>query len=180
MRGTGLVLLLALLLSGCGCTDRGLSGRADGDEDSITSDDTSDDPASDAGDDVTDPPMDGPPSTCSIVEQTGCPEGQWCSWGFDEVTCTFYETCFTREPGTLEPGEECSYFPPEPPFCRPDSACRTGDEPPANAICVEWCRTDDDCSLAGFTCTDSPGPFYWWGPCSEFALEYPLNLCEMR
>lgn len=198
MRGAGLIFLAVLLVSGCGCTETGLAGRTDAGHDvppdtSYDALDIGTDPIIDyaseplidvSPDSHPDPspdlPRDAPVSTCNVIDQTGCPEGQWCSWRFDEDACMQYESCFTRAPGLLDVEERCNPLEPEPETrCRPGTECGPFGRPEIIA-CYEWCRTDDDCSVPGRTCTISMDYIPGFGPCAGIYIRFPYQLCTLE
>jgi hypothetical protein len=122
-----------------------------------------------------DPFYDAPASICSVIDQTGCPMGTWCSWALDEMSCLYYESCFPGPPGDLGIGDECSADSHN--SCMPGTECWFiwGMEPPE--ICREWCRTDEDCSLPGARCGLPTNHIPALGPCAGLILGFPYQLC---
>jgi hypothetical protein len=98
---------LSVGTAGCGCSETGMEGRTDA---------AADGPADVSSEIIADALPYGAGSTCSIIEQSGCPAGTWCSWEYDEHTCNLFERCFSRPPGTLEIWESCEG---SGPLCQP-------------------------------------------------------------
>lgn len=108
---------------------------------------------------------------CNMVNQCGCPGGQWCTWFPDTEDCTTHEACSSLEEGTLEVGEDCSGDR----RCRPGAACN----PPGVTItdvCLEWCLDSSDCSQEGARCTVSAT--YDITGCAD-PVELPYRLCTL-
>jgi hypothetical protein len=193
MRGL-LPLVLALCVSGCaGCHGNKVSGTTDGSEDIIDElealvdieiDDTSEldgdheaDVETEASIDLLpDFPLETPPSECDIVEQTGCPDDMWCSWALHETTCEHYWICIERSSGTLSVGDTC--MPGSEPRCPPGTECGPIGSSLEGRICLEWCHSDDDCSLPGSRCEDTPALYPYRGPCVGYELTWPCMMCS--
>ena len=193
MKNARCMLPCVLFLLGCHSTE--LTGRSGADADDASNPDALDSPYdapmdtfSDLPPDWTDtspdtpldsppdPPPDGPVGTCNIIEQTGCPVGWWCAWDFDEESCTYFESCHPGPPGELPAGSECSFYSDE--LCVPGTDCYFVEfDDPLILACLEWCRTDDDCSLPGTSCWLTAGYNPVLGPCAGRYLTVPYMLC---
>jgi len=160
--------VLALTAAGCGCSETGMEGRTDAAADGAL-DPTSEDPF--------DTMSDSPGSTCNIIEQSGCPAGTWCSWEYDEHTCSLVERCFSRPPGTLEIWEPCEG---SGPLCQPGTECWETREFDGTYLwrCHEWCRSDGDCSWRDTVCLGTPIGFWGYGPCEGEPIEFPYGICS--
>lgn len=119
---------------------------------------------------------DTPSSECNIIEQSGCPEGMWCSWSFDEGTCEYYENCFARTPGTIAAGDECHSWEAEP-RCEPGTECVRENDGSPTERCYEWCSTDEDCTVPYTECGRVWGGIIVVGPCAGIDVIYPYQLC---
>jgi hypothetical protein len=179
---------LAVRCSTClllGCYSTSLAGRTDSEtvedasSDSFLDTDTDSSIPDSLNDILLDFLDDPPPSSCHIIDQSGCPDGTWCSWSVDDWTCTVYETCVVRPAGTIEPGEPCLSA--VEPLCMPGSECFWNHSVPEagdRETCHEWCMTDDDCSVPSSTCSIEIEFTVMVGPCRSTSIIYPYLLCS--
>lgn len=159
---------LSVGTAGCGCTETGMEGHTDAAADGAA--DISSEISADAW-------PDGAGSTCSIIEQSGCPAGTWCSWEYDEHTCSLFERCFSRPPGTLDIWEPCEG---SGPLCQPGTECWETREFDRTYLwrCHEWCRSDGDCSWPDTVCLETPIGEWAYGPCYGEPFGYPYGICN--
>ncbi len=106
---------------------------------------------------------------CSVIDQCGCPPGEWCTWNITG-DCQLIEECYGGAAGTFDVGTECSGDVSE---CRPGTDCMPYG---STNLCYEWCVDDDDCSLPGTVC-NTPVSFSLPSPCSE-VVTAPYMLCS--
>ncbi len=113
---------------------------------------------------------------CNVFEQCGCEEGEWCRLAFDDSDCTFFEDCTATPRGPESAEDQCYESFPDVGECRPGLAC-FWVEHMYSYRCHEWCRTDEDCSVEGRTCSV---PIYHYSyPYCSTSVEAPLMTCSM-
>lgn len=112
---------------------------------------------------------------CNLFEQCGCEGDEWCRLAFDDSDCTFFEDCTSAPRGPSGAEAECYGSFLDDHECRPGTACFWVEHMYSDR-CHEWCRTDEDCSVEGRTCTVplTYANFYCTTP-----VEAPFRACSM-
>jgi len=112
---------------------------------------------------------------CNLFEQCGCEEGEWCGLAFDDGPCAFFEDCFASPIPGVGPEEQCYQEYPNVGECDPGMDC-FWMEHMYSYRCTEWCRTDEDCTVEGRTCTM---PVQHATMYCTIPVTAPFNACNM-
>ncbi len=135
---------------------------------------TEGDTAPDLTPDITpDLPVDTPPDvpcsplmggSCNMISNCNCAAGEKCGLALNPTDeCDVIESC-TPGSYTIPAGSPCTSGSDE---CVVGSSCMT--DPDGNAVCMEWCFAEGDCSMG---MCDTPISVNIGGSCAVITLDY--------